>query len=100
MIFTHCELCGRPLKSKRNMVFGLGSVCAKKLGLRLVGKKVVGKIFVGGLRPAKGVVRIKRFFTLQIHPQNKKLHRERLCVVNDEFYTVSEAKKLGLAAGF
>ncbi len=103
MNFPNCMLCGRPLKSKKNMEIGIGSVCARKLGLHLVGKKVVSKSLFGGLSPVKKARPITRFFSLN-HltkvSRKEKTHGESLCVVNGEFYTTSEAQALGYVVGF
>lgn len=104
MNFNSCMLCGKPLKSKKNMEIGIGSVCARKLGLHLVGKKVVRqKSLFGGLSPVKNAKPITRFFSLN-HltkvSRNEKSRGESLCVVNGEFYTATEAKALKCAVGF
>ena len=99
MNFDKCMLCGKPLKSKKNMEIGIGSVCAKRLGLHLVGKKVVRqKSLFGGLSPVKKARPITRFFSL--NHLTKVSRNEKLCVVNGVFYTATEAKALGYAVGF
>ena len=103
MSFPNCMLCGRPLKSNKNKEIGIGSVCARKLGLHLVGKKVLGKTLFDGLRPAREVRPIKRFLSLDRIfglTRKEKAHGESLCVLNGEFYTASEAKALKCAVGF
>ena len=31
--YTHCRRCGRTIKNPKSVVYGVGSVCIKKLGL-------------------------------------------------------------------
>lgn len=103
MSFHNCMLCGRPLTSKINKERGIGPTCAKRLGLHLVGKKVLGKSLFDGLRPARAVKPIKRFLSLDRIfglTRKEKAHGESLCVLNGEFYTASEAKALGYVVGF
>lgn len=98
MSFDKCMLCERPLKSKTNKERGIGNVCARKLGLHLVGKKVVSQSLFGGLSPVKKAKPITRFFSL--NHLTKVSRNEKLCVVNGVFYTATEAKALKYAAGF